>query len=501
MTLSPSSFDQNNIESVTSDFEEYSEILPKHFRISSARIALTYTHCTLDKELYKLQFKHLAKRDHYKLLSIAHETGESGDHNHTHVLIDFGSTFTCSSARRFDFNGKHCNIRKIVTSKHWVNWINYMAKEDKDNEELWKTIPLTDKVWCKSTVKEALDANVKTLRDVIPIKAIWDMKPTIGDVEIIQPTKEWQKMVVSQSEKKPDPRKITWLWEKKGNTGKSVLCKYLMASDPQRYYCVNQIGGMYHFATIVQEAMKSNWNGHCMLIDLSRAAEDKQIYEPIECLKNGLVTALKYKGGTSIFNNPHVFVFANFEPDHTKLSKDRWGDGIIHIEKDGGYTIKPVDDGIEVDTGIDTSELLDRCLNYKNNVVKEIEVLKQQAENQAKAHAVELLRYKDERDDEMKTLRQQVEDQAKAHAIELNEVAKDRDDADSNAQRLRSERNEARESSVQLILEIKEAKDEVMRLQAELTALRSRVTGSRASDRLSQMKAPDYQRLLRESRR
>lgn len=47
-------------------------------------------------------------------------------------------------------------------------------------------------------------------------------------------------------------------------------------------------------------------------------------YEAIESVKDGIFFSAKYESGMCLFNSPHVLVFANFMPDITKLSKDRW---------------------------------------------------------------------------------------------------------------------------------------------------------------------------------
>jgi len=41
-------------------------------------------------------------------------------------------------------------------------------------------------------------------------------------------------------------------------------------------------------------------------------------------LKDGVVFSGKYEGGARLFPPPHVIIFANFLPDFTKLSADRW---------------------------------------------------------------------------------------------------------------------------------------------------------------------------------
>jgi len=48
------------------------------------------------------------------------------------------------------------------------------------------------------------------------------------------------------------------------------------------------------------------------------------VYEVIELLHNGYVCSGKYDSKSFRFAPPHVFVFANFAPDETTLSADRW---------------------------------------------------------------------------------------------------------------------------------------------------------------------------------
>jgi hypothetical protein len=72
-----------------------------------------------------------------------------------------------------------------------------------------------------------------------------------------------------------------------------------------------------------------------VVFDLPRTAEinteesDRKhhldgIYSLAEELKNGILVSGKYESKTVVFKVPHVIFFANFEPDMTKWSSDRY---------------------------------------------------------------------------------------------------------------------------------------------------------------------------------
>ena len=70
-----------------------------------------------------------------------------------------------------------------------------------------------------------------------------------------------------------------------------------------------------------------------VLFDLSRTTETSEdsrkhyldgIYSLAEDLKNGRIVSTKYESKTVFFPPPHVIFFANFEPDYTKWSEDRY---------------------------------------------------------------------------------------------------------------------------------------------------------------------------------
>lgn len=141
------------------------------------------------------------------------------------------------------------------------------------------------------------------------------------DSAVLRP---WQQAIKDVVEEEACPRKIHWIWETEGNVGKSWMANYL---------------GAVHGATILTAGKKVDMAyiyaqkpTKIVLFDLARTAESTGershyldgVYSLAEDLKNGRVVSTKYESKTVFFRPPHVIFFANFEPDYTKWSQDRY---------------------------------------------------------------------------------------------------------------------------------------------------------------------------------
>lgn len=73
-------------------------------------------------------------------------------------------------------------------------------------------------------------------------------------------------------------------------------------------------------AAIVAMAVKPT----IVIFGLPRSMEDYVSYEAIESVKDGIFFSGKYESGMCLFKPPHILIFANFMPDESKLSSDRW---------------------------------------------------------------------------------------------------------------------------------------------------------------------------------
>lgn len=132
---------------------------------------------------------------------------------------------------------------------------------------------------------------------------------------------EWQQNILNLLKTKPNNRTINWYVDKKGNSGKSYLCKYIdikydvILCEGKQNDIFNQL------KTYVDEKKKFPT---IIICDVPRSSVNYINYGALEKLKNGHVYSGKYEGGKMIFRSPHVIVFANEFPDYSKMSEDRW---------------------------------------------------------------------------------------------------------------------------------------------------------------------------------
>lgn len=111
-----------------------------------------------------------------------------------------------------------------------------------------------------------------------------------------------------------DPRKVIWYDDEAGNTGKTYISKYLAAKYEACYLTNAKSADIAHA-----------YRGEPIVIfDFSRSVEEHLNYSIIEQIKNGMVFSPKYDSRTKRFATPHIICMANFRPEATKLSLDRW---------------------------------------------------------------------------------------------------------------------------------------------------------------------------------
>lgn len=133
--------------------------------------------------------------------------------------------------------------------------------------------------------------------------------------------KPWQQSIIDLVNSPADSRTINWVYDSEGNSGKSFLTKYLcltrevIIADGKKDNVMNQVK-----VKLIDEEVEFD----TVILDVPRHNEGYVSYGVLEQLKNGLIYSGKYEGGMCLFDHVHVVVFANFWPDESKFSEDRW---------------------------------------------------------------------------------------------------------------------------------------------------------------------------------
>lgn len=138
--------------------------------------------------------------------------------------------------------------------------------------------------------------------------------------------RSWQKELL-QTLDRQDDRKITWIWESRGNVGKSWMKGYLQVVEGGLVLDSGKSADMAHIFSKVSATNK------LVIFDLSRTLEKegengpdflKGIYKIAENLKNGRLVTGKYDGASLVFESQKIIFFANFPPCPKAWSADRY---------------------------------------------------------------------------------------------------------------------------------------------------------------------------------
>lgn len=192
-------------------------------------------------------------------------------------------------------------IKKVLPGAHW---------------EIAKGSPDANLAYCTKTDEEAVQHGFKkeeTFKEKIRKKLLDKYADVVW--------KPWQQKVLDIVEQEPDTRTINWIYDSIGNSGKSFLTKYLalthelIIADGKKDNIFNQVN---------KQLNEEEKEFKLVILDIPRSSENYINYGVLEQLKNGCIYSGKYEGGLCLFDNVHVLIFANFMPDTSQFSEDRW---------------------------------------------------------------------------------------------------------------------------------------------------------------------------------
>lgn len=136
------------------------------------------------------------------------------------------------------------------------------------------------------------------------------------------PLREWQQQLNHDLLLAADRRKVIFIVDYTGNTGKSWFC---------HYYC-----SIHENAQVILPGKKADMSYvldpliRVLFVDAPRSKQGEYLqYDFLEDVKNGYVFSPKYESRIKTLDKVHVVVMMNEQPDQTKLSRDRYDIRII----------------------------------------------------------------------------------------------------------------------------------------------------------------------------
>lgn len=154
------------------------------------------------------------------------------------------------------------------------------------------------------------------------------------EIEIIDPNYQWEQDILNIIKEKPCKRTIYWYWDEDGDVGKSCFTKYLCVKHDAVMVSGKTADCMH--AIVKYKELKKIYP-KLIILDVPRTNIDFINYTAIETIKNGCFFSGKYEGAQVVFNNPHLFIFANQPPQlytngKLTVSMDKWK--VVKIERE-----------------------------------------------------------------------------------------------------------------------------------------------------------------------
>lgn len=147
-------------------------------------------------------------------------------------------------------------------------------------------------------------------------------KRGISDPLLDKTLYDWQTKIIETIKGPADGRKIHWYYDPEGGAGKTTFCRHMLCN----YDCA-------FFESAAKKDIAFAWNGQPIcLFNFTREKEGHICYSALEALSDGLVFSSKYESSVKLHDYPHVICFANWPPDQSALSADRWN--IVQLQPD-----------------------------------------------------------------------------------------------------------------------------------------------------------------------
>jgi len=283
----------------------------------STRWVFTLNNYTNDQVLHLQQLAPAVK-----YLIFGREVGEAGT-PHLQGFVIFKERKRLTSAKNLISNQAHLEVARGTSEQA----SDYCKKEG--NFEEFGSFPTKAPNVFEEFKKWVLDQTSKPTAAMVAAEhpSIFIRYSRVMEwIDLIYPTpitnpgeyRPYQQSLADILEQQPDPRKILFVVDPVGNTGKSWFVRKWLSEHDEFTQCLS-VGKRDDLAHVVCESKRY------FLFDLPRSQSEFLQYSVLEQLKDQQIFSPKYNSKMKrLAHRPHVVVFMNEEPDRTKLSVDRY---------------------------------------------------------------------------------------------------------------------------------------------------------------------------------
>lgn len=266
------------------------------------------------------------------------ECGEEHGNMHVQAFMQTTRKTTITSvARAFvDAGWPHPHVE---FARNDVNADNYCGKEESRVAGPWQRGARSEGRGHRTDIDEAVatlvNANgsmaavarehattfVRNHRGLAAYKALLCPPRPPSDADFV--ARPWQQRVLDIVVSEPDDRKIVWVTDAQGNTGKSRLARHIVAQHGG-LLLEGRIVDMAYVIAAHADSHEGAWPRVCMFdITRAQAEHSDHLYSFAEKLKGGYINSTKYESRVLYGKPPHVIFFSNSSWNRDKFSVDR----------------------------------------------------------------------------------------------------------------------------------------------------------------------------------
>lgn len=185
----------------------------------------------------------------------------------------------------------------------------------------------------KGNKQQNIDYCCKDDNDAFIFPEMWKVQLKIEDFY------EWERSIYDKLITEPDPRKIIWLYDHIGNSGKTTFSKWLYQNLHGVIVLSGNASDMKNGIIEYFEVKKELPS--IVIMNIPRTKKGFMSWCGIEEIKDMFFFSGKYHGGFVCGKPPALICFANHPPDVKKVSLDRWE---IYEILDGKMIEEDIDD-------------------------------------------------------------------------------------------------------------------------------------------------------------